>query len=247
MSNDDLATATIKRFTNRIKRLSENSKSVVGNYVLPKDSTDYTNVIEKVRSSGAKAVFLAVSPAIAQEFMRQAVELRMTHVLFLGGRSWNDENLLEFVSGQEKLEIAYPSDFSQRVTTPMSAVFLKAYKEKYGSEAEPAEATAIAFDAYLLAMRAIETAQAEVMAVTEEDLKEKYEGDAALKAALLEWQAAKETGIPPTRWIKDAMSNIKGFEGASGIITYNGKNEASKSITINYRVGAEERPAYTAN
>lgn len=247
MVNDDLATATIKRFTNRMKKLSENSGSVVGNYTLPADSTDYTQIIEQIRSSGAKAVFLAVSPSVAQTFMEQVVELRMTHVLFLGTRSWNDEKLLEFAKQQEKLEIAYPSDFSQRVTTPMSAIFVQAYKEKYGEDAEPSEAAAVAFDAYLLAIEAIERAQEKVMDTTEEDLKNQYEEGAALKAAILELKTAKETGIPSGRQIKEAMYEIKDFEGASGVFSYKGKNEPSKSITINHLVGGQEKPTFTSN
>lgn len=247
MVNDDSATATIKRFTNRMKKLSGSSGSVVGNYTLSVDQIDYTDVIEQIRSSGAKAVFLAVSPTVAQTFLQQAVDLRLTHVQFLGTRAWNDEKLLDFVKEQEKLDVAFPSDFSQQVTTPTSAVFLKAYKEKYGENAEPSEASAIAFDAYLLALEAIEQAQAKAMETTEEDLKKQYESDAALKAATLELKTSQETGIPSGRQIRDAMLQIEDFEGASGIISYDGSNEASKSVTINHLVNGQERPAYTVN
>ena len=59
MQNDDTATATIKRFTNRIKKLTGNNKSVAGSFELDTASADYTDTIEAIRDSGAKAVFLA--------------------------------------------------------------------------------------------------------------------------------------------------------------------------------------------
>ena len=40
------------------------------------------------------------------------------------------------------------------------------------------------------------------------------------------------------------LEQIENFNGASGIISYNGKNEATKSITINYISGGEEQTAY---
>ena len=58
-------------------------------------------------------------------------------------------------------------------------------------------------------------------------------------------QKALETGIPAGEHIRDALSQTKNFQGASGVINYNGKNEATKSITINFIVGGIEQPTYT--
>ena len=58
-------------------------------------------------------------------------------------------------------------------------------------------------------------------------------------------QNALETGIPAGEHIRDALSQTKNFQGASGVINYNGKNEATKSITINFIVGGIEQPTYT--
>jgi len=245
MLNDDSATETIKRFTNRMKKLTGDSKCVVGGYNITLDTTDYTMIIEAIRESGAKAVFLDVPVETAQEFLRQAMELKMAHILWLGTRDWNDEDFLTFVRSQERLSVAYPSDFSQEATTAMSAEFLQAYKEKYGPDAEPAEATAVAFDAYLLAITAIVRAQDVVMDTTLDDLQEKYsENDAALRGAIVELDRAKTTGVPTGRHIRMALEKIKDFAGASGMISYNGKNEATKTITINSIYGGVDQPAY---
>jgi len=245
MYNDDFATETIKRFTNRMKKLTGDSKCVVGGYNVTLDTTDYTRIIEAIRESGAGAVFLDLPPTVAKDFLQQAIDLEMTHILWLGTREWNDEDFLTFVRSQEKLNIAYSSDFSQDVTTAMSAEFLQAYKEKYGADAEPSEAAAVAFDAYLLAISAIARAQDVVMTTTLDDLQEKYsESDAALRGAIAELDQAKMTGVPTGRHIRMALEKIKDFAGASGMISYNGKNEATKTITINEISGGVDLPAY---
>ncbi len=247
MSNDDAATETIKRFTNKIKKLTGNSKCVVGSYTLKNDNNDYTEVIEKIRASGAKSVFLAVQPAVAQEFLTQALNLELNHVQWLGGRFWHDKDFVTFVTENELLEIGYSSDFSNEVTTDLSAEFLEAYQVRYGVDVLPPESAAVAFDAYLLALRAIERAQEVVMETTLEDLEERYETEAALKAATEELIAAQETGIPSGRHIRMALSAVKNFEGASGTISFSNKNEATKTITVHHYKGGEEIQHYNVD
>lgn len=239
-ANDDAATETIKRFTNKIKKLTGNNKCVKGNYTVPADSTDFTETIEKIRNSGAQAVFLAMNPTMAQTFLEQAVALELDGILWLGGRFWNDEKFHDFLMKNPKLEAAYSSDFGYDITTDKSAELLELYRSKFGPDAVPDEGTAVGFDAYLLALQAIETAQKTVMATTVEDLAVKYQTEAALKAATEELLAAQETGIPSGRHIKMMLTEIRDFEGASGFISFSGKNEATKTITIHhYRDGEE--------
>lgn len=244
MLNDDAATATIKRFTNKIKKLTGSSNCVVGSYILKSDVTDYTDTIEKIRESGAKSVFLALQPATAQAFLQQAIDAGLTQVQWLGGRSLSDEAFLTFVKGLQGLEFAYSSDFGNEVTTDMSAEFLEAYQTRYGVDTMPPESAAVAFDAYLLALQAIERAQAVAEETTVEDLTERYETEAALKAATDELLTAQETGVPSGRHIKMALSAVKKFEGASGTITFNGKNEATKTITVHHYKNGEEIAHY---
>ena len=234
VAGDDTATATIKRFTNRIKTLSENNDSVVGEFEITATSTDYSETIQGIKDSGARAVFLAVSPASAQEFLKQAEEANLTNILYVGTKNWNDEKFLEFVRSRDKLNVAYSSDFSSKVqTTEMSKEFLEAYKAKYGEDTEPSEATAVAFDAYLMALEAIQTAYDDTMAQDAESVSAGYSTEAASRGALTEWEEAQETGIPSGKAIRDALSNMTGFEGASGDISFGGTNEATKNIIVN--------------
>ena len=246
MQNDDTATATIKRFTNRIKKLTGNNKSVAGSFELDKASADYTDTIEAIRDSGAKAVFLAVSPSVATEFLKQAAEKKLTHVLFLGTRAWNDKEFLKFVKNNGKLQIGYPSEQAAGNPTAMSEKFMDAFHQKYGETAEPSQRTAVAFDAYLLAINAMEQAIKNVYATDADQIAEAAATDAEARAKKEAWQAAYDSGIPTGAQIKDALSAINNFEGASGVINYKGKNEPTKSVSINHIAGGTELAPYVS-
>lgn len=244
MNNDDAATETIKRFTNKMKKLTGNTQCVVGSYVLPSDSTDYSSIIEKIHASGAKSVFLALPITAAEEFLTQVEKAGIYGVQWLGGRAWSDEKFLEFLKTQPHLEVAYASDYGKEVTGQLSAQFISEYQKRYGVDVTPNESAAVAFDAYLLAIKAIEEAQAVVMETTEEDLAEQYETEAVRMAAIEELQTAQKNGVPSGRHIKAALCGIENFEGASGTISFNGTNEAMKTITIHQYRGGEEIQHY---
>jgi hypothetical protein len=61
-----------------------------------------------------------------------------------------------------------------------------------------------------------------------------------LKAASEELVTAQASGVPSGRHIKMKLSEIRKFEGASGTISFNGKNEATKTITIHHFRSGEE-------
>ncbi len=243
--DDDTATATIKRFTNRFKKLSQETDSVAGTFTVPKDSSDYSKTIEAIRESGADTVFITLSAANSIEFLKQAEESHLTNVLFLGTRAWNDSKLTEYLKSNTYIEAAFPTEQSQNAETETSDDFIKAYKEKYGEDAEPSERTAVAFDAYCLAIDAINRAYEMVQAADPETLAEDAATDAEGRTAKEVLQTAQETGIPAGVHIRDALLQTKNFRGASGIINYNGSNEATKSITITHIASGTEMPVYT--
>lgn len=235
VSGDDAATPTIKRFTDRIKVSTENNESVVGSFRLATNSKDYTETLEAIKESGANTVFLDVSPSISIDFLKQAEEAKLTNVLYVGTSIWDDAKFLKSVQSSEKLNIAYTSDFNVKThSTKMSETFIKAYKAKYGEDAEPTVATAVAYDSYLMALTAIQRAYDGTMALSEEEVTNLMNTDAATKGAKEEWEKAQETGIPTGKAIRDCLANLNDFEGASGVISYRGTNEATKEVTVNY-------------
>ena len=159
----------------------------------------------------------------------------MTNVLYVGTSIWDDAKFLKSVQSSEKLNIAYTSDFNVKThSTKMSETFIKAYKAKYGEDAEPTAATAVAYDSYLMALTAIQRAYDGTMALSEEEVTNLMNTDAATKGAKEEWEKAQETGIPTGKAIRDCLANLNDFEGASGVISYRGTNEATKEVAVNY-------------
>ena len=246
LENDDTATATIKRFTNRMKKLTENNRCVVGSFTLSTTSADYTETIEKIRESGATAVFLAVPPTVAKAFLTQAQEQKLPYMLFLGTRSWGDKDFLEFVKANKQLHIGYPAEQATNNETAMSQKFMEAFRTKYGEDAELSQRTVVAFDAYLLAVTAMDRAMQTVRDTDPDTIAQNSAIDAEARAKKEAWQAARETGIPSGTQIKDALNGIDNFEGASGVINYKGKNEATKSVSISHIANGTELPAYVS-
>lgn len=246
LENDDTATATIKRFTNRMKKLTENNRCVVGSFTLSTTSADYTETIEKIRESGATAVFLAVPPTVAKEFLTQAQEQKLPYMLFLGTRSWGDKDFLEFVKANKQLHIGYPAEQATNNETAMSQKFMEAFRTKYGEDAELSQRTVVAFDAYLLAVTAMDRAMQTVRDTDPDTIAQNSTTDAEARAKKEAWQVAREAGIPSGTQIKDALNGIDNFEGASGVINYKGKNEATKSVSISHIANGTELPAYVS-
>ena len=246
LENDDTATATIKRFTNRMKKLTENNRCVVGSFTLSTTSADYTETIEKIRESGATAVFLAVPPIVAKDFLTQAQEQKLPYMLFLGIRSWGDKDFLEFVKANKQLHIGYPAEQATNNETAMSQKFMEAFRTKYGEDAELSQRTVVAFDAYLLAVTAMDRAMQTVRDTDPDTIAQNSATDAEARAKKEAWQVARETGIPSGTQIKDALNGIDNFEGASGVINYKGKNEATKSVSISHIANGTELPAYVS-
>lgn len=243
--DDDTATATIKRFTNRFKKLSGKSNSVAGTFTVPKDSTDYSKTIDDIKASGADTVFVTLSAENSIEFMKQAMDKKLMNVLFLGTRNWNDDKLIKYLKGNDRIQAAFPTEQSQNAETEVSNEFIQAFKAKYGESEEPSARTAVAFDAYCLAIDAISRAYDAMQNMDPDKLTADAATDAEGRTAKEVLQNALETGIPAGEHIRDALSQTKNFQGASGVINYAGKNEATKSITINFIVGGIEQPTYT--
>lgn len=241
----DIGTATIKRFNNRIKKLTGNRNSAAGDFLVMNDATDYSETIEQLRNSGAKAVFLVFSPERAQVFLQQCVEQHFTHVLFLGPRGWsNSETFVDFVKNNDKLNVGYCGEQPQALSAGLSTEFLQAYAAKYGEDAVPAGSTAAAFDAYMLAIKAIEDAYANLETGDMEEAMAAAKTEAEAKAIRDAWTKALEEGVPNGKHIREALASIEDFQGASGTINYDGSNEPTKTIIVNHISGGVDMPAY---
>ena len=243
---DDSSTEIIRRFRIKIRSLAGGNSAFAGDVVIDAEAADFSSSIQQLKDSGADAVLLAIPPAVAQTFMTQAAEQGYLP-LFLGTREWDTPEFEEFLRNNPDLTVSYPS-VQAADSTQVYSVFKEAYYNKYGENAEePSGGMAAAFDAYLLARQAIENAYADVMSADLETMRTELSGDAKGRAIIKSYEDARETGIPKGTHIRDALKNIDGFEGATGILNYSGSTEVSKSVTILHFFMGEKLEPYVVD
>ena len=97
-------------------------------------------------------------PADAKTAMTIMEAMADMDLIFVGTNRWEVDEFLN--SGSEAVEGARFTTVydSTQDLTDMSAVFLNAYRVKYGQDAVPSNEEALGFDAYRLALEAIEQA-----------------------------------------------------------------------------------------
>ena len=243
---DDAASAIIQRFEDGIINVTNREDAIVGDFIVNSEDADFTGYIEKLIESGADCVLLTLQPQAAQNFMLQCLEMEYTPQ-FLGTRDWDTEDFEKFLSSNPDLSVSYPSVQAAAATSTYD-VFMKAYYDKYGEDAaEPSGSMAAAFDSYLLAIRAIEDAYQNVVNTDLEALKAEVGTDAKGRALVQTYESAIETGIPQGIHIRDALKEINGFEGATGVLSYEGGTEASKNVTILHFFRGEKLDPYVVD
>ena len=156
-ANDDAAIAVSQAFGDTMIRLTENPDVIVSAQDFDPANEDFRPQLRHIRHSGAEVVFLPANIEVAAEILIQAKEVDLDAV-FLGISTWDTLELIE-LAGEAAEGIAFSTIFDPYAgVTEMTEVFLNAYREKYGEDAIPHHFVALAFDAYLVAIDAIERA-----------------------------------------------------------------------------------------
>lgn len=156
--NNDFATAVSKSFSDKVIQITgnENAILIVEDYVSGED--DFNEILKSIKDSGAKAVFLPSTVKDAAKIITQAYKMNL-ELTFLGTDQWEGKNTLDLHIQDGKINIAYSTLFDSNVAiNPLSDAFLRAYKAEFGKNSEPDSATALAFDAYVVAIDAINRA-----------------------------------------------------------------------------------------
>ncbi len=239
-ANDDIAVPIIQRFTRRIKKLASAVKEedeiyaegvkVLTTHDIDPNGVDFSLVINDLMETGVQTVFMPTSPLLAKTFMEQCFGGGY-YPMFIGISEWNTDEMVKFLTSNPDSNVAFPT-VQAAENTETSKIFLEAFRKEYGDFATPTGAMANAFDSYLLALRAMRDAFEKVSSTPLEKQMEEVTTNAAKMAVKAEYEKAMNTGIPTGVQIRDALKNINDFDGASGILSYDGDNEAAKSVII---------------
>ena len=165
MEKDDTTTELVSKFKARMENLTKDKQCVPLTIELQDSVNDYTPYLQEVKDANIKVVFMAVNMTTAQNLLTQAEKMEMTDVDFIFPKNFHDTALLEFGMKHPNLKISVASDFVSNKDaaegddveiTSTYDNFVELYKTEYGTE--PTEAAALAFDAYMIVINAIEAA-----------------------------------------------------------------------------------------
>ena len=158
-ANDDVAMAMTTTFINRIEAETENEDAITAYETYQPGQKDFSKQLKDIQASGVKSVLLPGDIADSAAIINQAEDLGMD-VMFLGPTDWSEKEFQKKIGPNVSMDhMAFVNFFDAGETINQeSETFLKAYHEKYGIDQEPKDATALGYDAYLIAINAVNDA-----------------------------------------------------------------------------------------
>ena len=158
-NNDDVAMAMATTFVDRIEAETENEDAITAYETYKPGQKDFTKPLKAIQESGVKSVLLPGDSADSANIIIQAADMGMD-AMFLGPTDWSSKEFRsELSSSVSKEHLAFVNFFTADDTINQeSEKFLEAYHEKYGKDKEPEDSVALGYDAYLIAINAVNDA-----------------------------------------------------------------------------------------
>ena len=179
--DDDAAMALTTAFTDRIKAETGNEDAITVYEEYEVGTEDFTAQLTEIKKSGVKSVLLPGEINDSARIIKQAEEMGVDAV-FLGDTDWTSDDFYSLTDGAATEEnTAFINFYAAEETVNKEAeTFLKAYQEKYGKDSEPEDAVALGYDAYVIALNAIDNADDDA---TGEDIKDVLKGQNKFQGA----------------------------------------------------------------
>lgn len=158
-NNDDVAMAMATTFVDRIEAETENEDAITAYETYKPGQKDFTKPLKAIQESGVKSVLLPGDSADSANIINQAADMGLD-VMFLGPTDWSSKEFRsELSSSVSKEHLAFVNFFTADDTINQeSEKFVEAYHEKYGKDKEPEDSVALGYDAYLIAINAVNDA-----------------------------------------------------------------------------------------
>ncbi|MCQ2546560.1 MAG: ABC transporter substrate-binding protein [Clostridia bacterium] len=163
-SKDDAALAEATAFTDRIKSETGNEDAISYYEEFTTGQKDFSKELGKLERSGVKSVILPGDYTDAADIINQASEMKLD-VQFLGDTTWGQQEFKNLLAeGTKEENMAFVQFFAADSGADGEAItaerdrFLKAYYKEYGRDSEPTDAMALGYDAYFVAIDAIDKA-----------------------------------------------------------------------------------------
>ena len=158
-SGDDAAMAMATAFSDRMKAETGDEGAIAVYEEYKPGAKDFSKQLKAVKKSGVKSVLLPGEITDSANIIKQAKVMGL-NVVFLGDTDWAEYEFVKLTDGAAtKDNTAFVNFFSaDEKVSEESERFLKAYHEKYGDDAVPQDGVALGYDAYLIAVNAIDKA-----------------------------------------------------------------------------------------
>ncbi|GAB1476093.1 ABC transporter substrate-binding protein [Bacillota bacterium] len=220
LSEDDYGSALAQQFSDKLNSLAqtEGEEAVkVTTVEYDKSSNDYSKQFGEIVASGAEVIYLPCPAKEAVDIIAQARE-HGVKALFMGTDLWREAGFIE--AGGKAVEGVVFTDYfdAETATSEKAEAFLAAYHKEYGEE-EPESATALGFDAYMLALNAIE-----------------------------EYGKLQTGGQqnPEGETLRALLAGTREYQGVTGSITFDTEGDPIKSVVLTTVDGGEFKHKYTA-
>ncbi|ABR33939.1 MULTISPECIES: ABC transporter substrate-binding protein [Clostridium] len=153
--SSDYSVGICKFFTDEFKKLTEDNNAVVAKANYNTGDQDFSAQLTNIKGSNPDVIFAPGNFTEGAMIIKQARQLGITAPI-IGADTWETPEFLDI--GKEDVEGTVFSTFFATETpiTEESKIFLDEYRKQYNKE--PAAATALGYDAYLVILDAIKRA-----------------------------------------------------------------------------------------
>lgn len=153
--SNDYSVGLAKFFREEFVKLTGDENSIVDVANYQTGDKDFTAILTNIKALNPDAVFAPGNFTESALLVKQARQLGIT-APFMGGDTWETQEFID-VGGKDVEGVALSTAFDrEKASTEEAKKFLEAYTKEYNGE--PSALTAMAYDAYLIAVNGIEKA-----------------------------------------------------------------------------------------
>lgn len=153
--SNDYSVGLAKFFREEFVKLTGDENSIVDVANYQTGDKDFTAILTNIKALNPDAVFAPGNFTESALLVKQARQLGIT-APFMGGDTWETQEFID-VGGKDVEGVALSTAFDrEKASTEEAKKFLDAYTKEYNGE--PSALTAMAYDAYLIAVNGIEKA-----------------------------------------------------------------------------------------
>ena len=153
--SNDYSVGLAKFFREEFVKLTGDESSIVDVANYQTGDKDFTAILTNLKAQNPDAVFAPGNFTESALLVKQARQLGIT-AQFMGGDTWETQEFID-VGGKDVEGVALSTAFDrEKASTEEAKKFLDAYTKEYNGE--PSALTAMAYDAYLIAVNGIEKA-----------------------------------------------------------------------------------------